>query len=130
MTHRQLSIPSTAGVVGAAVLALFTTSCDGAKNVACDDSQTNVLSPLSTAVRPVFTQTFIWVSKKLQPSSLPSGGGGTLLNVIFSGFDRPVTSSGSFVTGSLSSIPMTCKVETTGKGHVTNSFREIQESCD
>lgn len=103
----KLSIPSTAGVVGATVLVFFA-SCDGAKNVACVDSQTNVLFPVSTGVRPVFTQTFIWVSKELQPSSLPSGAGETLLNVIFRGFDRPVTGSGVFVTGSFNSMPMTC----------------------
>ena len=120
----KLSIPSTTGVVGEAVLELFTASCDGAKNVACVDSQTNWLLPLSTAFRPVCTQTCNWVSKKLQPSSLPSGGGATLPNVIISGSDRPLTSSGSFETGSLNSMPMTCKVQITGKGHTTNSFRE------
>ena len=125
----KLSIPSTV-VVGAAVLAFATASCDGAKNVACVDSQTNVLFPLSTAVRPICAQTCFRVSKKLQPNSLPSGGGDKLLNVIVRGSDRPVTSSGSFVTGSLSSMPMTCKMETTEKGHVTNCFRGIQESSD
>ena len=120
----KLSIPSTSGVVGAAVLAFFTASCDGAKNVACVDSQTTVLFPLSTAVRPSCAQTCLLVSKKLQLSFLPSGGVDTLWNVIFSGSDRFLTSYSSIVIGSLSSMPLICKVETTEKGHATNGFHD------
>lgn len=125
----KLSIPSTV-VVGAVVLAFATALCDGAKNVACVDSQTNVLFPLSTAVRPLCAQACFRVSKKLQPNSLPSGGGAKLLNVIVRGSDRSLTSIGFFVTGFLSSMPMTCKMETKEKGHIRNCFREMQDSSD
>lgn len=52
-------------VAGDAVVVAFALSCDGAKKVACVDSQINVPFSGPTAVMPIETQAFCASSKNL-----------------------------------------------------------------